>query len=178
MNSQRRALLLLIGIGGTGVLGSYVLAFAFEPAIRTGLWGGVPESLQGFYTVNMLLAAFSFFPTTYLLGFKTPLGEFEEQTGRSFETMIGAYAAILMPSALWLPLTAFYIQDPSTLLWIAIRIDLLIVGAGATLLGLMVLRRASHGPPLAWAAALLFFFFWLQTMVLDAIVWPYFYHAA
>ena len=177
MDIQRRSLILLILIGGAAVLGSYLLAFAYEPAIRSGLWGGIPDSLQTLYTVNMLLAATGFFPVTYLLGFKTPLGQFADHTGLSFESMIVAYAAILMGSALWLPLTAFYIGDPSTLLWIAIRIDLFIVGAGATVLGYMLLRRATRGPALAWGAVLMFFFFWLQTMVLDAIVWPWFYHA-
>lgn len=177
MDSQRRALILLILIGGTGVLGSYVLAFAFEPAIRSGLWGGLPESLKGLYTVNMLLAAVAFFPVTWLLGFKTPIGQFADHTGLRFEALIGAYAAILMPSALWLPLTAFYIQDPSTLLWIAIRLTLFAVGAGASIVGYMAIRRATRGPALAWGAVALFFFFWLQTMVLDALVWPWFYHA-
>ena len=182
MPSQRRSLLLLILIGGIGVLGSYILAFVYEPAIRAGLWGGIPESLQGFYTINMLLAAASFFPITYVLGFKTSFESFREQTGFSFEAMLGAYAAILMPSALWLPLTAFYIQgtaagEPSVALWWLIRIVLFLVGGGASLLAAMLIRRASHGPSWIWLAAVAFFFFWLQTMVLDAIVWPYFYHA-
>jgi hypothetical protein len=154
-----------------------ILVVEDEPAIRSGLWGGIPGSLQGFYTVNMLLAAAGFFPMTYLLGFKTPLGRFGEMAGLPFEAMIGAYAAILMPSALWLPLTAFHIQDPSTFLWLAIRLDLFIVGAGATVLGYMTIRRAMAGPPLAWVAVVMFFSFWLQTMVLDALVWPWYYHA-
>jgi len=177
MDGQRRSLLLLIAIGGIAVLGSYVLAFVGTPALRSGLWGGLPESLKGGYTVNMFLAAFGFFPVTFVLGFKTPLGEFRRQTGLSWEVMLGAYAAILLPSALWLPLTALYIEDPSTLLWIAIRVVLLAVGLGASTLGWMLIRRARHGPSLAWGAVVAFFPFWLQTMVLDAIVWPWFYHA-
>ena len=176
MAGQRRSLLLLIAIGGTAVLGSYVLALVGTPALRSGLWGGLPESLKGGYTVNMFLAAFGFFPATFLLGFKTPLGEFERLTGLSFEAMLGAYAAILMPSAMWLPLTAVYIEDPSTLVWIAIRVVLFTVGLGATGLAYMLIRRATHGPALAWGAVVAFFPFWLQTMVLDAIVWPWYYH--
>lgn len=177
MDGQRRSLLLLIGIGGTAVLGSYVLAFVGTPELRSGLWGGLPESLKGAYTVNMFLAAAGFFPATVLLGFKTPLGEFAQQTGSSWEAMLGAYAAILMPSALWLPLTALYIEDPSTPLWIAIRLVLFAVGLGASFLGLLLIRRAARGPTWAWAAVVTFLPFWLQTMVLDAIVWPWFYHA-
>jgi len=178
MEAQRRSLFILIAIGGAAVLGSYVLAFAYEPGIRAGLWGGIPESLQGFYTINMLLAAASFFPATFLLGIKTPLDQFEAQTGMGWNRLMAAYAAILIPSALWLPLTAFYIQEQTALLWIAIRIVLFLVGGGASVVAYMLIRRAQQGPALAWGAVLSFFFFWLQTMVLDALVWPWFYHAA
>jgi hypothetical protein len=176
MGAPRRSLLILIGLGGSAVLGSYVLAFAYEPGIRSGLWGGIPDSLRGLYTVNMLLAAAGFFPMTFLLGWKTPLDRFAAATGRSFHAMLGGYAAILIPSALWLPLTALYIQDPTPPLWWAIRIVLFAVGLGATLLGVMAIRRARQGPKLAWLAVVSFFPFWLQTMVLDAIVWPAYYH--
>lgn len=51
------------------------------------------------------------------------------------------------------------------------------VGGGASTVAYMLIRRAQKGPLLAWGAVAFFFFFWLQTMILDAIVWPYFYHA-
>lgn len=166
----------LIGVGGIAVLASYVLAFAYEPAIRAALWGDLPEgSVRTFYTVNMLLAAASFFPATLALGFATPLKSFEQRTGFSFRTLLAAYAAILLPSAAWLPLTALYIQGPSSLLWWLIRLDLLAVGLGASVVGVMLIRRARGGPASAWAVAAFFFFFWLQTMVLDALVWPAFF---
>ena len=173
MNERRRALLLLIAIGGSAVLGSYLLVF--DPDVQAGIWGGVPESLKGFYTVNMLLAAASFFPATYLLAWQTDLGDFARETGWPFEALIGAYAAILLPSAAWLPLTALYLRAPSTPLWLLIRVDLLAVGLGATAVAIMLIRRARRGPGLAWAAVAAFFFFWLQTMVLDALVWPWYY---
>ncbi|MEZ4291399.1 MAG: hypothetical protein R3E53_13025 [Myxococcota bacterium] len=178
MHAQRRSLLLLIVLGGSAVLGSYVLAFVVEPAIRAGLWGGIPEGgMRSFYTTNMFLAAASFFPTTWLLGFATQPEDMRARTGLPFETMLGAYAAILMPSALWLPLTALYIREPSALLWLGIRIDLFAVGLGATLLGWMAFRRARR-PRIERVAAATFFFFWLQTMVLDALVWPWYYPTA
>lgn len=176
-SEQRRALLLLIAMGGSTVLASYVLAFVLEPEIRTGLWGGIPEGgMRDFYTVNMFIAAASFFPMTYALGFATPASELKARTGIGFIGMLGAYAAILMASALWLPLTALYLGKPIGILWWLIRIDLLIVGAGASVLFYMLIRRALGGPALIWLAAVLFFFFWLQTAVLDALVWPYYFH--
>jgi hypothetical protein len=175
---RRRALLLLIGMGGSTVLASYVLAFVLAPEIRTGLWGGIPEGgMRDFYTVNMLIAAASFFPMTWALGFATPYDELKSRTGIGFNGMLGAYAAILMASALWLPLTALYLGKPMGVLWWAIRIDLFIVGLGASVLFYMLIRRALGGPARIWIAVVLFFFFWLQTAVLDALIWPYFFHA-
>lgn len=170
----RRALIQLIALGGSAVLASYLLAFV--PAVGGRLWGGIPEGLvRDVYTVNMLLAAIGFFPATHRLAFATPAHALKARTGIGFQGMFVAYAAILMASALWLPLTAVYVGQPSTALWILIRIVLLIVGGGATVLGFMLFRIARQGPPSAWLAVFAFAFFWLQTMVLDALVWPYYY---
>ena len=43
------------------------------------------------------------------------------------------------------------------------------------MLGGMLIRLAIRGPATAWLAVIAFFFFWLQTMVLDALVWPHYY---
>ena len=175
MNTQQRNLLVLIAIGGTSVLASYVPAFTNNPELVAALWGGVPESLRAYYGPNMLLAAASFFPATLVLGFKTPADSFKEYTGLSFSALLAAYAAILIPSALWLPLTAAYIESPSGALWVAIRIDLILVALGATALLYMLIQRARKGPGWIWAAAGFFVFFWIQTAVLDATIWPSYY---
>ena len=170
----RRALLQLIAIGGTAVLASYLLAL--DPAVGGSLWGGIPEGrIRDLYTLNMFLAAAGFFPATWLLVFATPASALREKTGLGFPAMFALYAAILMASALWLPLTALYVSAPSTPVWLLIRLVLLVVGGAATLLGGMLIRLARRGPAIAWLAVVAFFFFWLQTMVLDALVWPHYY---
>ncbi|MCB9378061.1 MAG: hypothetical protein H6511_04780 [Holophagales bacterium] len=170
----RGAMIRLIAIGGSAVLASYLLAL--DPEIGGQLWGGIPEGpIRSLYTVNMLLAAAGFFPATTLLVFATPASALRERTGLPATAMILAYAAILMASALWLPLTALYVKSPSPVVWILIRAVLLVVGAGATLLGLLLVRLARRSGPTAWLAVAAYFFFWLQTMVLDALVWPHYY---
>jgi hypothetical protein len=170
----RRALLQLIAVGGSAVLASYLLAL--DPAIGGSLWGGIPEGpIRDLYTVNMFLAAAGFFPATWLLVFATPASALRERTGLGFQAMFALYAAILMASALWLPLTALYVSAPSTPVWLLIRLVLLVVGGAASVLGLMLIRLARRGPAIAWLAVVAFFFFWLQTMVLDALVWPHYY---
>lgn len=173
-SALRRALLQLIAIGGSAVLASYLLAL--DPAVGGSLWGGIPEGrIRDLYTVNMLLAALGFFPATWLLVVATPASALRDRTGLGFPVLLGTYAAILMASALWLPLTALYVSRPSTPLWLVIRLVLLVVGAGATVLAVLLVRLARRGPATAWLAVVAFFFFWLQTMVLDALVWPHYY---
>jgi hypothetical protein len=92
------------------------------------------------------------------------------------------YALVLIPSAMWLPLTAQMIESPSWPMWIVVRAVLFAVGAGA--LGLVLttfqmLRDASH--PASRMLRVLAFLgtipFFVQTGILDALIWPAFYPA-
>jgi hypothetical protein len=172
VHPEQKRLAALNVAGGLLVLGSYWLAFAGSPELRAGLWGGVPEPLRPLYTVNMLLAAAGYFPFTALLVFatrpETPL-----PGGPRYRLLYVLYGLVLLPSALWLPLTARMLTEPTARLWAAIRIDLALVGLGST--GLLVLllaiaRRRRDG--FGWAAFAGIVPFWIQTAVLDAIVWP------
>ena len=170
----RRAFLRLIAIGGSAVLASYLLAL--DPEVGGRLWGGIPEGrIRDLYTVNMFLAAFGFFPATWWLVFATPASALRERTGVGVEILFVVYAAILTTAALWLPLTALHISSPSSAVWILIRLVLFITGTAATVLYALLVRLARRGPATVWLAVVAFFFFWLQTMVLDALVWPHYY---
>ena len=173
---NRRTLLALNVLGGIAVLASYVLAFVYSPAVRVGLWGGVPLWLQPVYTVSMLLAAAGYFPFTWTLALSTHASRKEHPMAR----LHALYALVLIPSAMWLPLTAQMIESPSWPMWLVIRTVLFAVGAGA--LGLLVttfqmLRDASH--PASRAVRSMAFLgtipFFIQTGILDAVLWPAFY---
>ncbi len=173
MDARRRWLAIINVAGGIAVLGSYVLAFALEPAIRSGLWGGVPEAWRGVYTVNMFAAAAGYFPFTFMWVFRTDPDD-PRQTGRiGYGGVTGLYLAILVPSALWLPMTAQLLGGFSVPLWWATLAVLYSVGLAATLnLWVCALRARREGGALAWAAAVGAVPFFVQTAVLDAIVWP------
>jgi hypothetical protein len=175
VHPQQRSLLRLNVVGGTAVLASYALAFALSPALRAGLWGGVPDALRPLYTACMLLAAVGYFPFTALLVFATPPDR-PLVGGHPYRLLHLLYALILLPSAAWLPLTAAMLHAPDPLLWLAIRADLLGVALGSTGLLLVLgdqLRRRSD--VLAWLALVGSVPFWVQTAILDALVWPAFF---
>jgi len=160
-------------VGGVLVLVSYVFAFGFAPEVRGALWGGVPESWRPVYTVNMLLAAAGYFPFTWLFVLRTRPAELLAATGVPYAGLGLLYGLVLIPSALWLPLTAQMLADPSPGRWIAVRATLFAVALGATGLLWLALRLArARGGAARWAAFAGTLPFFTQTAILDALVWP------
>jgi hypothetical protein len=167
-------LLLLNVLGGVAVLASYVHGVSALASAEPGLWGGVPASWRPAYTVNMLLAAVGYFPFTSYWLFAVAPERIRFAAGGGPGVLAGLYAAILFPSALWLPLTAAYLADPSPALWLAIRCDLALVAAGS--LGVLAaLFTLENAPAPRWRvlAVIGCLPFVLQTAVLDAVVWPW-----
>lgn len=172
-HTLKLSLVALIVLGGAAVLGSYAHGLGRPDAAR--FWGGVPEALQPVYTFSMFGAALGFFPfTSYVL---LRLDPASVRIGRfGFPLLLGLYALILIPSALWMPLTFVMLDAPSLPLWWTIRGVLALVALGSLglLAALLVLEPRDRGP--FWAAAVAgAILFCNQTVLLDAIVWPAFF---
>lgn len=161
----RRAFAWINVLGGLAVLGSYAWGLSSHPETRSDVWGGVPASLQGLYTLNMLLAAGGYF---FFSGFL-----FRRVDARGFGVFNALYAVILVGSALWMPLTFRMLAAPSAGLWWIIRLDLLAVGAAS--LAVLLALWAGRPEPAPRSARLGAAFFCLQTALLDALVWPAFF---
>mgnify|MGYP007073196478 CR=1 FL=1 len=176
MIRRHRGFILLNVLGGAAILGSYAWGFLARPEETALLWGGVPMSLRPFYTACMPLAAVGyFFFTAYFLTRVDPRRPVLVG-GTGWGLLHGLYAAFLVASALWLPLTVLLIREPSDALWIVIRIVLAVVGLAAV--GLLVVLLASDLDRSGWlfpAAVGGLVAFCLQTAVLDALVWPHYF---
>jgi hypothetical protein len=115
---------------------------------------------------SMLAAAAGYFPMT---------GFVLSRLQHAPRVFLALYALILLPSALWMPLTFAYLESPSAPLWWTVRGVLLLVGAGSlgVLAALLAQPRGSEGRGRGWAAAVAgACAFSLQTALLDALVWP------
>lgn len=172
---QRRALVGLNVVGGLAVLGSYLLTFA-RPDAGAVLWGGVPESWKGFYTTNMFLAAAGYFPFTWVLAVRADPASARFAGRFGYGALFPLYALVLVGSALWLPLTYAWADAPSTFAWLLVRVDLALVALGS--LGLLAcVLTVTPRPPL-WLHVLALvgcLAFNVQTVVLDATLWPAWY---
>jgi len=168
-----RGFLRLNAVGGACVLASYVWGLSALASSEPGLWGGVPVSWRPAYTLNMVLAAVGYFPFTSYWAFAVAPERVRFAVGLGFGALRAAYAAILFPSALWLPLTVAYLRDPAPWTWWAIRLDLALVAIGS--LGVLAALLTLETPPaprwrrVAIAGCVPFA---LQTVVLDAALWP------
>jgi hypothetical protein len=173
IHPAHRSLLLLNIAGGLAVLGSYAWGVFANPETRGSVWGGVPDALRPLYTTSMLLAALGYFAYGFFVFFRLDPARTRVAGGFGFAAFHLLYAAVLVPSALWMPLTFAMLAAPSPALWLAIRAVLALVGLGS--LGLVV-AVATAGPvraPLARAVAVLgALAFAFQTAILDALVWP------
>lgn len=172
IHPQKRALIWINALGGTAVLASYAWNLIAHPEAGSDFWGGVPAVMQPAYVVTMLLAATGYFAfTRFVFRLRPADVKIGERFGYGLFKWI--YLLILVPSALWMPLTFEMIVNPGAGLWAAIRLTLSAVGVGSLLLVAALLwmeprlPRLSHRLAVAGSVAFSF-----QTAVLDALVWP------
>lgn len=171
--SLRLWLVVLNVVGGIAVLGSYAHGIATHENPGTALWGGIPTSMRPLYTVGMLAAAVGYFGFVSYLLFGVDPESVRVGSRFDYSLFLVLHALILIPSAVWMPLTFAYVAQPSVALWWAVRSVLFLVGSGAIaqVVALSVLRP--NQPTWWWgisiAGAALFA---AHTAILDALVWP------
>jgi len=159
-------------IGGAAVLGSYAWGLLSFPETRGEVWGGVPDDMRSLYTTSMLTAAGGyFFFTSYFL-FQVDPKELEKNGPFRFSLINWLYVLVLIPSALWMPLTFEMLSGPGGFLWFMIRLVLTLTALGSLGLLYAVIRLRKHEHPIHfWLALAGILAFNLQTTVLDALVW-------
>lgn len=172
----KRSLILVNLLGGIAVLGSYAVCLGTNPQTRGLLWGGVPSTLQPAYTVSMLTATAGYFLFTYYVLFRLDAVVTRVGPSLGYGLFAWIYAGILAPSALWMPLTFRMFESPGEGLWLAIRLVLASVGLCSLLLIAAIAAATPRESSPARAAALLgAVAFAVQTALLDAVVWPYYF---
>jgi hypothetical protein len=176
MHRDRKRFLGINLVGGTAVLGSYAHGLVTNPGSGEALWGGVPASLRPLYGVGMLAAMLGYFAFTYFLICRLDPKESRIGTRLGFNVFNVLYVLILVPSALWMPLTFVMIDTPNAAVWYGIRTVLALValGAGGLVAALVWVepRNPRWAHTLALVGAVAFF---LHTAVLDGLVWPAYY---
>jgi len=172
MHTKKWLMLLINVIGGAAVLGSYVWGFQTYPGAGDVLWGGVPENIRPFYTANMFVAAAGYFVFVFFTLFRLSPSETRVFGRFGFGLFNLIYAAILIPSALWMPLSLLAVElNSPALVWL-VRFDLAVVGLASLGLFLSLLKVKPARPRWAQTLAVIGSIgFCIQTVLLDAIIW-------
>jgi hypothetical protein len=173
METQMKRWMIIINVlGGAAVLGSYALGILGHADPGPALWGGVPETLQPLYTAGMLTAALGYFAFTGYLLLGVDAREARVGGRFGFGIFNWLYIGILVPSAMWMPLTFLMVEQPSTWLWLIIRVVLAVVGLSSLgLLAALLLLRPGRRGWAYWLAVAGTVGFSIQTAILDALVW-------
>jgi hypothetical protein len=176
MHTEKRLMLFINLIGGIAVLGSYAYGVLTHPDAGTILWGGVPQSIRPLYTASMFLAAAGYFAFTYFVLFRLDPDAAQVARRLGFGVFNALYAAILIPSALWMPLTFLAVEQSSpALLWI-VRVVLAVVGIASLGLFFALMTVKPRQPWWAHRIAVVGSVgFCIQTVLLDAILWVAFF---
>jgi hypothetical protein len=160
-------------VGGALIIFSYYHGLKKYPTERGAVWGGVPAKLKPWYTVSMLLAAAGYL---VFLGF---IFLRLDWVGLTVGVVIMLYfftLLVLIRSAVWMPLTFAMLHRPSRRLWWLIRLTLARVALGSLgLLAALLCIRGYEGLAVYWLAVAGMVFFCIQTVLLDALVWTYYF---
>jgi hypothetical protein len=172
MGTQQIILLVINVIGGAAVIGSYIFGLNAQSGGANVLWGGVPANIRPLYFVSMILSALGYFAFIYYILLRLTPSEVSIGGIAGFSVLYAIFLVMLIPSALWMPLTNLYVSRPGTGLWVAIRTILALVGLASIALfwALLTLQGKVTGTShlLAVVGSGYFAF---HTAILDAIVW-------
>jgi len=172
MGTQQIVLLVINVIGGAAVIGSYVYGLNAQAGGANALWGGVPPNIRPLYAVSMVLAALAYFAFGYFIIFRLAPDEVVIAGRFGFNLFYPVFLLILIPSALWMPLTNVYVGSPSTGMWIGIRTVLALVGIASIALVWALLSLEPRTPAVPyWLAVAGSTYFAFHTAILDAVLW-------
>jgi uncharacterized membrane protein len=169
MHWESILLLVVIALGGAAVIGSYVVGLRGK---AEAFWGGVPARIRPIYGVSMVLSAAGFLAALYYIFFKLTPEDVVIGGRLGFAVFFLIFAAILLPSALWVPLSQRYLKRPSTGSWAFVRTVLFLVGLASIALAwvFFALKVDEHGVAY-WLATGGSCYFAFHTFVLDALLW-------
>jgi len=164
-------LLLIIILGSILLYSYYYIIDINKNKINVNdLWGKIDYPLRYFYYVSMILSAIGFLIVLYYLYLTNDLTELNSNM------IFYLLALIIILSMFWMPLSVDYLKKNNYLLGASIVILLLIIGilSFGTLYQLFLIKekkfKITHILSLIGMG-----YFTFHTLVLDAIVWSYYF---
>ena len=162
-------------VGGSAVLGSYIIGLANFPEYRNDLWGGIHGIWRNVSVASMLLAGAAYLTFCYFIVFR------EDAQIYGAQLILGAHTAslltglFLLSATLWMPSAILYIHTGNTAWWI-LTVGALWVTAMAllSLTGIFAFSTASPVPVFdRIICTVSLSIITLHCLVIDSIVWVF-----
>jgi hypothetical protein len=167
-------LLIINLLGGVAVIGSYVFGLNAQAGGVNSLWGGVPENIRPIYGISMIIAAIGYFAFIFHILVRLKPDDVLIAGRLGYWLFYVIFIGILLPSALWMPLTNIYVGNPGAMIWVGVRTVLTIVGLASIALVWALLTLNAKTPAISyWAAVVGSAYFAFHTAILDAIIWAH-----
>lgn len=174
MKINQKLFLTINLIGGILVLTSYYWGIQSDKGIEA-FWGGVPNDLRSVFMFSMLISATSFFIFSIYI-FKNIRTELLQSSLGGVLPYLILFGVIQLASALWMPLVGIMISNPTTILWIGIRMVLIAVPLAALVIFFLLLKLSPKQSDFFYYSTLISLtIFLIHTGILDAVIWPYFW---
>jgi len=176
---SRQLVLAFTFVFGPLVLASYVygLSHAEKPI---ELWGGVPEAWRVYIVPFMFLAALGFLMYWYIVFFqfdesimRSLRWPWAESDGNGATRLLIAYAAFLIPSALWIESTIMHLENNFAWTQYLVIGTLLVTSIGNIMLGLLAFgayQDGVEGSSLMIIGAIMLA---IQCILNDFVIWIY-----
>jgi hypothetical protein len=173
MEIQKLVFLLVNLVGGVAVIGSYFAGIRSQPSSVKRLWGKVTPAVKRMYMSMMPLAAAGYIIFACFILFQLDAGKALVGITFGFEIFSVIFVCILLPSALWMPLSLKVVKTQDKRLWSAVRIVLFTVGLASLALLVSLLALNQREPAwFYWSAVAGAIVFFIQTGIIDAFIWP------
>ncbi|MFN2425468.1 MAG: hypothetical protein ABR587_03365 [Candidatus Binatia bacterium] len=177
LHPQKKLMAAINLLGGPAVLGSYAWgASAYSSETVQRLWGDVPLAVRPYYTSWMFVAATGYLLFLYYLFVRVDAERARVAGGYGFGLFNVLLVLILVPSAMWMPLTLHHIEAPDPLKWKLIVAGLWTTGLASLAMIGALSTLVPRESATAWKAALVgSVLFAGQTFLLDAVVWTVYF---
>ena len=159
-------------VGGTAVLGSYVLCLLGFPEHREALWGGIDGRTRLIFTLSMVLAAGGYLTFCYMVVFDD-FGLVLFSGAQAFNTAIILVVLFLISSSLWMPFTILYLNTGERVFWILCVAMLWVTALSLlTLLFSIIIDNSAQVSMIVKLSSILGLgWLTLHCLVLDALIW-------
>ena len=158
-------------IGGTLVLGSYVVCIYLYPEYRESFWGGIQGSTRKFFVFSMLPAAVVYLLFFYCAVFKRESCIFEYRCLLSHNNINILCIIFLSASSIWMPALVMYFKTDFIFWWVIVVGVLWITALSLVSMLFVVI---SSDTPLSFyksvsICGLSYIIF--HCLILDAVIW-------